>query len=146
MKKKVIKTAFAAVCVVGAGMGALKAYNVADQSKVDMLLAQNVDALSWDYEYELEYIEAKDQAELEIKPMCPYQVDNVTCEKDIVIRNSAGLEFEFKGLKYYHHSDAPAQQSSSEEDNDDSNNSSSSQSQTKTKNTKDNNKDSKRGR
>ena len=43
MKKNVIKTAFAAVCVVAAGMGGLKAYNVADQSKVEMLLAQNVE-------------------------------------------------------------------------------------------------------
>ncbi len=56
MKKNVIKTAFAAVCVVAAGMGGLKAYNVADQSKVDMLLAQNVDALSSDNEAEAQNV------------------------------------------------------------------------------------------
>ena len=46
MKKNVIKTAVAAVCVVAAGMGGFKAYNVAAQSETDMLLAENVDALS----------------------------------------------------------------------------------------------------
>lgn len=46
MKKNVIKTAFAAVCVVAAGLGGLKAYNAANQSQVDMLLAQNVEAIS----------------------------------------------------------------------------------------------------
>ena len=45
MKKNVIKTAVAAVCVVAAGMGGLKAYNVANQSEADMLLAENVEAL-----------------------------------------------------------------------------------------------------
>lgn len=46
MKKNVIKTAFAAVCVIAAGLGGLKAYNVTNLSKAEMLLAQNVDALS----------------------------------------------------------------------------------------------------
>ena len=46
MKKNVIKTAVAAVCVVAAGMGGLKAYNVANHSQTNMLLAENVDALS----------------------------------------------------------------------------------------------------
>ena len=46
MKKNVIKTAIAAVCVVAAGMGGMKAYNTANQSQADMLLAENVDALS----------------------------------------------------------------------------------------------------
>lgn len=46
MKKNVIKTAVAAVCVVAAGMGGFKAYNVAAQSETDMLLAENVEALS----------------------------------------------------------------------------------------------------
>lgn len=41
-----MKTAVAAVCVVAAGMGGLKAYNVANQSQADMLLAENVEALS----------------------------------------------------------------------------------------------------
>ncbi len=45
MNKKVMKTAFAAVCVVAAGMGGLKAYNVANQSQANMLLAENIDAL-----------------------------------------------------------------------------------------------------
>lgn len=46
MKKNVIKTAIAAVCVVAAGMGGMKAYNVATQSQADLLLAENIDALS----------------------------------------------------------------------------------------------------
>lgn len=41
-----MKTAVAAVCVVAAGMGGLKAYNVSNQAKVDTLLAENVEALS----------------------------------------------------------------------------------------------------
>lgn len=47
MKKNVIKTTVAAVCVVAAGMGGFKAYNAAAQSEVDMLLAENVEALSY---------------------------------------------------------------------------------------------------
>lgn len=46
MKKNVIKTAVAVICVVAAGMGGLRAYNVANQSQADMLLAENVEALS----------------------------------------------------------------------------------------------------
>ena len=46
MKKNVIKTAIAAVCVVAAGMGGLKAYNAANQSEANLLLAENVEALS----------------------------------------------------------------------------------------------------
>lgn len=46
MKKNVIKTAIAAVCVVAAGFGGVKAYNAANQSEADMLLAENVEALS----------------------------------------------------------------------------------------------------
>lgn len=46
MKKNVIKTAFAAVCVVAAGVSGMKAYNVANQSQTNMLLAENVEALS----------------------------------------------------------------------------------------------------
>lgn len=46
MKKNVIKTAFATVCVVAAGMGGLKAYNFANRSQANMLLAENIDAFS----------------------------------------------------------------------------------------------------
>ena len=46
MKKNVIKTVIAAVCVVAAGMGGMKAYNAANQSEADMLLSENVEALS----------------------------------------------------------------------------------------------------
>lgn len=41
-----MKTMVAAVCVVAAGMGGLNAYNAANQSEADMLLAENVEALS----------------------------------------------------------------------------------------------------
>lgn len=41
-----VKTAIAAVCVVAAGFGGVKAYNAAAQSETDMLLAENVEALS----------------------------------------------------------------------------------------------------
>lgn len=46
MKKNVIKTAIAAVCVAAAGMGGMKAYNAANQSESNMLLAENVEALT----------------------------------------------------------------------------------------------------
>ena len=46
MKKNFIKTVVAAVCVVAAGMGGMKAYNAANQSEADMLFAENVEALS----------------------------------------------------------------------------------------------------
>lgn len=41
-----VKTAIAAVCVVAAGFGGVKAYNAANQSEADLLLAENVEALS----------------------------------------------------------------------------------------------------
>lgn len=44
--KKVIKMTVATVCVVAAGMGGMKAYNVANQSEADLLLSENVEALS----------------------------------------------------------------------------------------------------
>lgn len=44
--KNFMKTAVAAVCVVAAGMGGFKAYNAANQSQADLLLAENVEALS----------------------------------------------------------------------------------------------------
>lgn len=46
MKKKFVKTMVAAVCVVAAGVSGMKAYNAANQSEADMLLAENVEALS----------------------------------------------------------------------------------------------------
>ena len=46
MKKKVIKTAFIAICVVAASLGGFKAYHVTNLSKTDLLLAENVEALS----------------------------------------------------------------------------------------------------
>lgn len=45
MKKNVIKTAIAAVCVVATGVSGMKAYN-ANLSKANMLLEENVEALS----------------------------------------------------------------------------------------------------
>ena len=46
MKKNVIKMAVAVVCVVAEGMGGMKAYNTTNQSEADMILAENVEALS----------------------------------------------------------------------------------------------------
>ncbi len=46
MKKNILKTMVAAVCVVTAGMGGIKAYNVGNQSEANMLLSENVEALS----------------------------------------------------------------------------------------------------
>ena len=51
MKKNVIKMAVAAVCVVAAGVSGMKAYNAANQSEANMLLSENVEAISagdWD--------------------------------------------------------------------------------------------------
>lgn len=45
MKKNVFKTIVAAVCVVAAGMGGMKAHNATNQSMTDMLLTENVEAL-----------------------------------------------------------------------------------------------------
>lgn len=46
MKKNAMKTMVATVCVVAAGMGGIKAYNAGNQSEVNMLLAENIEALS----------------------------------------------------------------------------------------------------
>ena len=46
MKISTMKTAIAAICVVAAGFGGVKAYNAMNQSETDMLLAENVEALS----------------------------------------------------------------------------------------------------
>ena len=46
MKKNVLKAMIAAVCVVAAGMGGMKAYNAGNQSETNVLLAENVEALS----------------------------------------------------------------------------------------------------
>jgi hypothetical protein len=46
MKKNVMKTMVATVCVVATGMGGMKAYNAVNLSKTDMLFAENVEALS----------------------------------------------------------------------------------------------------
>lgn len=46
MYKNFIKTAFVVVCIVAAGLGGMKAYDVANQSKGNDLLAENVEALS----------------------------------------------------------------------------------------------------
>ena len=40
-----VKTAFA-VCVVAAGFGGMNVYNAANQSEADLLLVENVEALS----------------------------------------------------------------------------------------------------
>ena len=70
-KKKVMKTAFAAICVVAAGISGMKAYNIANLSKSDMLLAANVEALSQDwYQYEKEYNEIH---------QCPFPASGETC-------------------------------------------------------------------
>jgi hypothetical protein len=45
MKQK-FKLALASVCVVAAGFGGMKAYNAANQSETDLLLAENVEALT----------------------------------------------------------------------------------------------------
>ena len=45
MKRK-LKLALASACVVAAGFGGMKAYNAANQSETDLLLAENVEALS----------------------------------------------------------------------------------------------------
>lgn len=46
MKKNVVKTMVAAVCIAAAGMGGMKAYNAGNLCETSMLLAENVEALS----------------------------------------------------------------------------------------------------
>jgi len=50
----------ATVCVVAAGMGSMKAYNADNLSEADMLLAENVEALS-----------ARESIEIHICYPCP---------------------------------------------------------------------------
>ena len=71
MNKKVMKTAFAAVCVVAAGISGMNAYNSANQSRAEQLLAANVEALSYDY---LAY-----EAECAAILQCPYSAPSETC-------------------------------------------------------------------
>lgn len=46
MKKKVLKTMVAVVCVIATGMEGMKAYNASNHSEADLLLLENVEALS----------------------------------------------------------------------------------------------------
>lgn len=72
MKNLNVKTAIAAVCVVAAGFGGMKAYNYSTLSQADMLLAENVDALS---DVEVEYEGANEFQQLQIWSMyrnCPW--------------------------------------------------------------------------
>ena len=62
MKKNVFKTMVAAVCVVAAGMGGMKAYNAGNQSEANMLLSENVEALS--------------KGEVIVGPLCVYSSGN----------------------------------------------------------------------
>lgn len=47
MKKTLLKTTFATACVVAVSMGCFKAYTASNQSESSMLLAENVEALSY---------------------------------------------------------------------------------------------------
>jgi len=76
MKKNVIKTAFAAVCVVAAGVSGMKAYNVANQSQTNLLLAENVEALSDNIE-DLEM-------EIFFNPPC-FPAENSQCTHAIMV-------------------------------------------------------------
>jgi len=111
MGKKIIKMSVAAVCVVAAGVIGMKAYNVADQAKVNMLLAQNVDALSaGDYiETELAEQEQWDFNNI-IATMCPYSSSH-TCYKDITIPNAIGSAGQYDVIvtnyPYKDHTDNP---------------------------------------
>lgn len=68
MKKKVFKTMAAVVCIAAAGMGGMKAYNAANQSKINMLLMENVEALSQN-----EVIDCIDKC-------CDYDDSSTACE------------------------------------------------------------------
>lgn len=46
MKKNVLKTVFAAICFVAAGISGMKAYNADNMSEADMLFTENIEALS----------------------------------------------------------------------------------------------------
>ena len=111
MGKKNIKMSVAAVCVVAAGVIGMKAYNVADQAKVNMLLAQNVDALSaGDYiETELAEQEQWDFNNI-IATMCPYSSSH-TCYKDFTIPNAIGSAGQYgvrvRNYPYKDHTDNP---------------------------------------
>lgn len=45
--KKSVKTVLFSLCVFFVGFTGFKAYNAGNQSEVNMLLAENVEALSW---------------------------------------------------------------------------------------------------
>ena len=46
MKKNMMKTMVAAICVAAASMGGMKAFDAANSSRANMLLMENVEALS----------------------------------------------------------------------------------------------------
>lgn len=71
MNKKVMKTAFAAICVVAAGISGMNAYNSANQSRAEQLLAANVEALSDNY--------LAQEQEYNMIRQCPFPAANETC-------------------------------------------------------------------
>ncbi len=73
MNKKVMKTAFAAVCVVAAGISGMKAYNIANESRTDLLLAANVEALSAGESF------SSPQQEYDAMHQCEWRAYNEIC-------------------------------------------------------------------
>lgn len=68
-----MKTAFAAICVVAAGISGMKAYNNANQSRSDMLLAANVEALSYGDNFE------SPEQEYDAIRQCSFAAQNEKC-------------------------------------------------------------------
>lgn len=72
-----MKTMVAVVCVAAAGMGGFKAYNAANQSEADMLLAENVEALSSGDNGNYDEWEAYKTI------VCPWQTNRPSCNINV---------------------------------------------------------------
>jgi len=118
-KKKVIKTAIAAVCVVAAGLGGLKAYTSYTQVQeslafVNPLMAENVEALAFidtrtgsSYKTKKARI-VKHSAKLMITKItvtgngrCRLRVGALVTKNEIDIEVAAGVKIEWKAVKAY---------------------------------------------
>ena len=96
------KTVIAAVCVVAAGFGGMKAYSNANQSQTDMLLAENIEALSCS--------EAQDQYDQ--TRQCPYSSsDDCTytkCDGTPDTKSSATNQYDHSNEYKDEHAEADA--------------------------------------
>lgn len=92
----------ATVCVVAVGMGGFKAYNAANQSEADMLLAENVEALSQGEGYVPNgTINKHNPSDTKTCYKSYVDISNPRTERDV---DSRGKVIEYKVYKHSYHS------------------------------------------